>query len=240
MSSLSAVLPLAAVHTLDWPHVLARLAVAAVLGGAVGLERELRERQAGLRTHLLVCVGSALFTLVSAYGFGQVLAESGPHVLVRADPTRIAAQIVSGIGFLGAGAIIRQGLSVRGLTTAATLWLVAAIGMAAGAGWYEAALITTLGALVTLGPLRIWSYRVIHRFRPETDRLLVEIPSGGSPGAVLQAIESTGGRVVGLEIAQEGDRRSIAADVELRGIEAAAVVAGVGEIDGVLEVRWNE
>ena len=88
-------------------------------------ERELREREAGLRTHLLVSLGSALFTIVSAYGFHAFLA-SGQSV-VRADPTRIAAQIVTGIGFLGAGAIIRQGLSIRGLTTAATLWVVAAV-----------------------------------------------------------------------------------------------------------------
>ena len=160
--------------------------------------------------------------------------------LVRTDPTRIAAQIVSGIGFLGAGAIIRQGLSVKGLTTAATLWLVAAIGMASGAGYYSAALFATAGALLTLGPLRIVAYRVVRRYRPEVDRLLVEIPAGGSPGAVLEAIERRGGRVVSLEIAQEGDRRSIAVDVELRGIEAPLVVADVGEIDGVLEVRWTE
>src|SRR6185437_16600882 len=153
----------AAAATLGWPHVLLRLSVAAALGGAIGLERELRERGAGLRTRLVVCVGSALFTLVSAYAF------VGPHV----DPTRIAAQIVSGIGFLGAGAIIRQGLSVRGLTTAASLWLVAAIGMASGAGYYSAAIISTVGALLTLGPLRILAFRIISRFRPEIDRLLV-------------------------------------------------------------------
>src|SRR6266516_4744557 len=105
---------------LTWADNLARLAVAAGLGGAIGFERELREREAGLRTHILVCVGSALFTIVSAYGFEGFL-KSGESV-VRADPTRIAAQIVTGIGFLGAGAIIRQGISVRGLTTAATLW----------------------------------------------------------------------------------------------------------------------
>src|SRR2546430_13381915 len=124
-----------------WEAVL-RLVVAAGLGAAIGLERELREREAGIRTHLLVSLGSALFTIVSAYGFHEFL-TSGASV-VRADPTRIAAQIVTGIGFLGAGAIIREGLSVRGLTTAATLWVVAAIGMACGAGWYWAALVTEL------------------------------------------------------------------------------------------------
>ena len=231
-------LELASVPTLHWPHVLLRLFVAAVLGGAIGMERELRERQAGLRTHLLVSVGSALFTLVSAYGFHEFLVNGSG--LVRTDPTRIAAQIVSGIGFLGAGAIIRQGLSVKGLTTAATLWLSAAIGMASGAGYYSAALIATAGAILTLGPLRIVAYRVIHRYRPEIDRLLVDIPAGGSPVPVLEAIEQRGGRVVSLEIAQEGDRRSIAIDVELHNIPAPTIVSDVGSIDGVLEVRWTE
>ena len=212
--------------------------VAGALGGAVGFERELRERQAGLRTHLLVALGSALFTLVSAYGFREFLAHGGPGV--RADPTRIAAQIVSGIGFLGAGAIIRQGLSVRGLTTAATLWLVAAIGMAAGAGYYSAALITTAAALLTLGPLRIYAYKIVRRYRPEVERLLVDVPAGGSPVPVLEVLEEIGGRVVSLEIAQEGDRRSIAVDVELLGIAAPTIVAAIGDIDGVLEVRWSE
>lgn len=230
MSSLSALV--VAQPTIGWPEVLLRLFVAAALGGAIGLERELRERQAGLRTHLVVCVGSALFTLVSAYGF------TGWGV--RVDPTRIAAQIVTGIGFLGAGAIVRYGLSVRGLTTAATLWLVAAIGMASGAGYWEGALIATFGALITLGPLRVAAYRVLSRFRPALDRLLVEIPAGGSPAPIIDAIERQGGRVVSLDVTQEGDRRSVAADVELLHGSAPSVVAGVAEIDGVLEVRWME
>lgn len=225
---------LLAAATIGWPEVLLRLFVAAALGGAIGLERELRERQAGLRTHLVVSVGSALFTLVSAYGF----AGFGPRV----DPTRIAAQIVSGIGFLGAGAIIRQGLSVRGLTTAASLWLVAAIGMAAGAGYWEGALIATFGALVTLGPLRVFAFRILSRLRPVHDRLLVEIPAGGSPAPVIEAIERQGARVVSLDVTQEGDRRSVAAEVELSpgGTAAVAVVAGVAEVDGVLEVQWTD
>lgn len=225
-------LELASVPTLHWPHVLLRLFVAAVLGGAIGMERELRERQAGLRTHLVVSVGAALFTLVSAYGFGNFGA--------RVDPTRIAAQVVTGIGFLGAGAIIRQGLSVRGLTTAASLWLVAALGMAAGAGYWAGALIATFGALITLGPLRVVSFRILSRFRPGIDRLLVEIPAGGSPAPIIEAIERSGGRLVSLDVTQEGERRSVAADIELPGGAAASIVAGVAEIDGVLEVRWME
>ena len=227
----------AAAPTIAWPEVLLRLAVAAGLGGAIGLERELRERQAGLRTHLVVAVGAALFTLVSAYGFSGFIAASGAE---RVDPTRIAAQIVSGIGFLGAGAIIRQGLSVRGLTTAASLWLVAAIGMASGAGYWDGALIATLGALLTLGPLRVVSFRILSRYRPVHDRLLVEIPAGGSPVPVIEAVERHGGRVVSLDVAQEGDRRSIAVDVELAAGTSPGVVAGVAELDGVLEVRWTD
>ena len=230
MSSLDVV---AASATIGWPEVLLRLFVAAVLGGAIGLERELRERQAGLRTHLVVGVGAALFTLVSAYGFSKF---DG-----KVDPTRIAAQIVTGIGFLGAGAIIRQGLSVRGLTTAASLWLVAAIGMAAGAGYWDGALIATLGALLTLGPLRVVAFRMLSRFRAARDRLLVEIPAGGSPGPIIDAIERAGGRVVSLDVTQEGERRSVAADVELPpGTAAVGVVAGVAEVDGVLEVHWTD
>jgi putative Mg2+ transporter-C (MgtC) family protein len=136
--------------SLSWEELLLRLAVAAALGGAVGLEREFREREAGFRTHTLVSLGAALFTIAGAYGFRDFHNSF--------DPTRIAAQIVTGIGFLGAGAIIRQGLSVRGLTTAATLWVVAAIGLTAGAG-YSASVITTAFVLLSLGPLRFAAYR---------------------------------------------------------------------------------
>src|SRR5437667_2233179 len=195
------------IPSLSWAEVLGRVALAAALGAVLGLERELREREAGLRTHLLVSVGSALFTVVSAYGFREFLVNGGS--VVRADPTRVAAQIVSGIGFLGAGAIIRQGFSIRGLTTAATLWLVAAIGMASGAGYYDAAVIATLGALLTLGPLRVLAYRFVRRYRPEVDRLLIEIPAGGSPAPLIEAVERRGGHVVALEVTQEGERRAV-------------------------------
>jgi putative Mg2+ transporter-C (MgtC) family protein len=225
--------------TLDWWEVFLRLALAAALGAAIGLERELREREAGLRTHLLVSLGSALFTITSAYGFHAFLA-SGQSV-VRADPTRIAAQIVTGIGFLGAGAIIRQGLSVRGLTTAATLWVVAAIGLAAGAGYYSAAVITTALVLIALYPLRIIAYRILHRFRPEDGRLLVELPAGQSPGDVIDELERAGARIDSIDVSQEGDRRRLELDLALpREVAAPRLVARIADVPNVVDVRWND
>jgi putative Mg2+ transporter-C (MgtC) family protein len=225
--------------TLNWDESLLRLALAAALGGLIGVERELREREAGLRTHLLVSLGSALFTIVGAYGFHSFL-ESGQPV-VRADPTRIAAQIVTGIGFLGAGAIIRQGLSVRGLTTAATLWVVAAVGLASGAGYYSAAVITTALVLIALYPLRIIAYRILRRFRVEDGRLLVELPVGEPPGTVIDAIESSGARIGAIEVSQEGDRRRLELDVVLpRDTPAPRLVALIADVEHVAEVRWSD
>ena len=222
---------------LGWDEALLRIVLAAALGGAIGFERELREREAGLRTHMLVAVGSALFTIVSAYGFHEFL-SSGASV-VRADPSRIAAQIVTGIGFLGAGAIIRQGLSVRGLTTAATLWVVAAIGLAVGAGYYSGAVISTAVVLVSLWPLRLLAFRLLRRFRPEDGRLLVELPAGARPGAVIDEVERAGARIEAIEVSQEGDRRRLELDVELPGEGGAPrLMARVAEVDQVAEVRW--
>ena len=229
----------ASLPTLDWEELLLRLALAAALGALIGLERELREREAGLRTHLLVSLGSALFTVVSAYGFHEFLASG--EAVVRADPTRIAAQIVTGIGFLGAGAIIRQGLSVRGLTTAATLWVVAAVGMAAGAGYYSAAVISTVLVLLALYPLRIGAYMLVQRFRTEDGRLLVELPAGQAPGNVINEVERTGARIQSIEVSQEGDRRRLELDVALgREMAAAGLVARVADVEHVAEVRWTD
>ena len=135
-----------------------RLVVAAVLGAVVGFEREIHDHPAGMRTHLLVSLGSALFTVLSIYGFVGAL---GPAEQTAPDPTRIAAQIVTGIGFLGAGAIIKYGTSIRGLTTAGSLWATAAIGMAAGAGQIIVAVVGTAIVVFSLWPLN----RIVDRLR---------------------------------------------------------------------------
>jgi putative Mg2+ transporter-C (MgtC) family protein len=223
---------------LSWAELLLRIGLAAVLGGAIGLERELREREAGLRTHMLVSVGAALFTLVSAYAWTdwRFSTESG----IVFDPTRIAAQVVTGIGFLGAGAIIRQGLSVRGLTTAATLWVVAAIGMASGAGYYAAAAITTVLVLFSLWPLRLLAYRVSERFRPEEGRLAVDLPAGASAVSVLGAVEGAGAIVRSLEFEEEGDRRRVDLRVRIeRGSSAAELIDALTRAHAVKGARWN-
>ena len=128
---------------------LIRLLVACLLGGAIGFERDIHGRAAGLRTNMLVSVGAALFMLVSI-AMAQIYSRGPESTGLRVDPSRIAAQIVTGIGFLGAGAIIKEGFNIRGLTTAACLWVSAGVGMAAGAGLFEMAILVTLIGLFTL------------------------------------------------------------------------------------------
>jgi len=141
-----------------------RLLLAAVLGGAIGVEREIHDHPAGIRTHMLVSLGSAIFTLLGIIGFTQVQGSEG--IVVPVDPTRIAAQVVSGIGFLGAGAIIKYGTTVRGLTTAASLWATASIGMAAAAGAWLVASVGTVIMIASLWPLA----RIVARVRTADGR----------------------------------------------------------------------
>ena len=135
---------------LSWSVIVTRLSLAALFGLLIGLERGRKNWAAGLRTHMMVCVGSSLIMMVSAFGFSDILGSEN----IGLDPSRVAAQVVSGIGFIGAGAILlsKQG-TVRGLTTAAGLWTVAAIGLATGGGLYFAAGATTIIALIILWAL---------------------------------------------------------------------------------------
>ncbi len=225
---------LSAVPALGWDDNLVRLSVAAGLGGLIGLERELRDREAGFRTHILVCLGSALFTIVSAYGFRGFL-TSGDQV-IRADPTRIAAQIVTGIGFLGAGAIIRQGFSVRGLTTAATLWVSAAIGIAAGAGYYSGAVIGTAITLLALWPLRLLAYYVVEYVRPEEQRMLVELAPKTSVSELMSALEREHAHVESIQVEDELDRRVVTMTLDT---PSERLVAALSDLDFVKGVQWR-
>lgn len=130
-------------------EIIIRLVLSVILSGLIGLERQLHRRTAGLRTHILVCLGSSLIMLTSLYIFDIY------KNMVPLDPARIAAGVITGIGFLGAGAIIREREGVKGLTTAASLWVSAAIGLAVGCGFYSAALVTTV---LTLGALLFLRY----------------------------------------------------------------------------------
>lgn len=147
--------------TLTPQQIALRLIAAAFLASLVGLDRERRESPAGLRTHALVGMSSCLFMIVSAFGFADILGT--PNVTL--DPSRIAAQVVTGIGFLGAGTIIAHGSLVRGLTTAASVWSVAAIGMAAGAGLYFPAFLATALVLLFLTFLRPLERRLDKQWR---------------------------------------------------------------------------
>jgi putative Mg2+ transporter-C (MgtC) family protein len=156
--------------------VVIRILLALVLGGVIGLEREIREHSAGFRTHILVAVGATVFTLASSYGL-----EGTDH-----DPNRISAQVVTGIGFLGAGAIIRYGVTVRGLTTAASLWAVAAVGLTVGQGFYSAALVTTATVIVSLYVLGLIEKRFLYKGVRVSVGVKVHFRSGGyAPLTVL-------------------------------------------------------
>ncbi|CAM4188837.1 MgtC/SapB family protein [Paenibacillus alkaliterrae] len=135
-------------------HILIRLLLALLLGGLVGFEREQSNHAAGFRTNILVCLGSCLLMLLSMYGFAAFVDEPN----VRVDPARLAAAVITGIGFLGAGTILFTGKSITGLTTAASLWVVSAIGLAVGAGFYFASGITTFMVLVTL-----WAFNKLEK-----------------------------------------------------------------------------
>jgi len=155
--------------------ILLRLGLAVFLGALIGFERESREHAAGMRTNALVALGSCLFTIISAFGFLDFLGT----LHVQIDPTRIASYVVAGIGFLGAGSIFlsRDQNRVKGLTTAATVWLVAAIGMACGAGLYAVAVVATVLGLIVLTILRLLERLFLPRQTATTQRLQIEAAS---------------------------------------------------------------
>ena len=168
---------------------IARLLLVAVLAGGVGIERELREQEAGLRTHMLVGVGAALFVLAGTYSWSGF--EFGNRVGIVLDPSRVIAYVVTGVGFLGAGAIMKNGEGVRGLTTAASLWVVAAVGVTVASGQYLLGIFATTVVLMSLWPVKHVARKLGIR-RQRLKRIVVNLAPGSSVGEIVSAVERPG------------------------------------------------
>lgn len=205
--------------------LLVRIAVGTALGGVIGYERELSGRPAGLRTHLLVALGSATFMVISTHFI--YLQGYLSDDLVEVDASRIAASIVSGIGFLAGGAILRSGLTVRGLTTAAGLWLVAAIGMSAGAGMFDVAFFVTLLGLGVL--------TVARRFERKNGwvrrRLELVLDEGGSVGDISAHLLEAGATVHVLEYEKHLATRITSATIDVRVPDSLSLQKLIGKIE---------
>jgi len=213
-----------------------RLGLAAVLGSLIGLDRQRLDKSAGLRTHMLVSVGSALVMIVSAYGFEEVLSP-GRVVL---DPSRVAAQVVSGIGFLGAGAILRKDQSVHGLTTAASVWTVAAIGLAAGAGLYLASASATVLILVILAVIKPIEDRLLGRDRRHT--LTIVAGKELAMAEIESHVRAAGFNVVGFRIRSRkklGDRQIELTLAGASETKLSAVADGLKGLDGVHAIAYG-
>lgn len=154
-------------------NVIIRVFAAILLGFAIGLEREITNKYAGLRTNILVCVGACIFTIISIYGFPEV-SVSGDELGTR-DTARVAAQVVTGIGFIGGGTVLRHGANVFGLTTAATLWVSAAIGMACGTGMYPLAILSTVLTVIVLVMARVFERTVLRGSSKNKKRIKVKL-----------------------------------------------------------------
>ena len=168
---------------LSWTEILLRLVLAAIFGAVIGIERERKDWAAGMRTHMMVCMGASLIMMVSSFGFSDTIGKE--HV--ELDPSRVAAQIVSGIGFIGAGAILfLKPTTVLGLTTAAGLWTVAGIGMATGGGMYLAAGITTVLAIIILWGLQPLQKKFFPKFQQKS--LTVIAQNEMNPKAIIDEL----------------------------------------------------
>lgn len=207
-------------------ELIGRLVLAACLGVAVGVERDSSARGAGARTHALVSLGAALFTIAGAYGFGDI--ERTANV----DPARIAAQVATGVGFIGAGAIIRNGASVQGVTTAATVWLAASVGVVCAAGGAIAALVTTGLALLVLVVLR-GAKPLMQRFGRFGTVVEVEYLRGhGTLGPLLRNLDQRDGRLE--QIVVEDDEADAARD-GVRHITMQLSVRRPADLDQIVE-----
>lgn len=222
---------------IDSGDLVLRVVLSAVLGGVVGLERELRDQPAGFRTHMLVSLGAALFTLAGAY-VGGISSRGG--VRVQLDPTRVAAQVVTGIGFLGAGAIIRHGVNVRGLTTAASLWVTAAIGMAVALGLWLGAVATVVTTVVVLYGMKRLESRMFHRLKADHLGLAIEALPQFRLSDLTGCVESCGGRVESVKVRTDSKgHHEVAVTLTAPPKGRTEVVEALTRLEGIAQVDWS-
>lgn len=220
-------------------ELLLRLVLAGLLGGLVGFERERHNRPAGLRTHILVCLGSALVMIVSVAGFSGALGPQG-------DQARVAAQVVSGIGFLGAGTIMRQGSSVRGLTTAASIWVVAAVGLATGIGLYMAAVTATALVLISLFSLSKVE-GILAKGRCNKSLWIRAVDQPGLVGRVGTVLGEHGVGITNVTLSESNFMEAYKADtvvIEMTvtvpsGFSSRRLMEHLLRVPGMLEVSWE-
>jgi len=214
-------------------EMLIRLVTAAALGSLIGFERERLLWAAGIRTHMLVCVGSCLIMIVSQYGFNNVLSQN-----VVLDPSRVAAQVVSGIGFLGAGAILARGEIVKGLSTAASIWTVAAVGLAVGGGLYLAASASTVIILIILAGIK--PLEEAYRSRNQSCQLKIEVDNGSlTPELLRSTLELRAGQVKRFLVEsrnQDGTDDLIILLSKVSSQDIATYPEKLKELDGVRQV----
>ena len=211
---------------LSLSDIAIRLLVSLIIGTIIGLEREIQHKTAGLRTSVLICFGSTIFTIGSiefAYGTTSV------------DPSRIAAQIVTGIGFLGAGAIIQTRGSVHGLTTAATIWVMAALGLAVGLGSYVLALAGAIIALVILNPFQKIEAAVKGKKTTCTYNLILS-ETGPALVKITQALQKSPSEVKELRVHQDGNTHVVAFNYTVEDAQQAALLNDLANTQGVLQI----
>jgi putative Mg2+ transporter-C (MgtC) family protein len=212
-------------------EAIARLLLVLVLAGAVGIERELREQEAGLRTHMLVGVGAALFVITGNFAWSELAFGNSTGVVL--DPSRVVAYVVTGVGFLGAGAILKNGGSIRGLTTAASLWVVAAVGVSVGAGLYALGIVATAIVLLSLWPVRRLADLLGLRSKgPVT--LYVDLERGAGVGDVIRLLEEIGAEVVSTSVSEQDEGRRLVVGLAGRDVELGAIL---DRMSGADEVR---
>lgn len=219
----------------DW-NILFRLVLAGVLSGIIGFEREFHGRAAGFRTHILLCVGSTLIMLTSMHIFDLYIGKS------PVDPARIAAGVITGIGFLGAGTIMHSKSAVRGLTTAASLWVVAGIGLAVGSGMYYGSILTTIITMVTLMLFSRLEHAMIRKDWYRT--LVIETKEGVDQlKSVREIISNYRADITDFEVDKAKDNVNMILKVGLklyRPRSAGHIMDDMGHLDGVKHVRWEE